>query len=48
MPIPKERTGVPANRVKNLKKIMLQNPKVKEVKCIENADGTYDLKPVPR
>ena len=29
MPIPEERTGVPPDKVENLKKIMMQNPQVK-------------------
>jgi hypothetical protein len=45
MPIPNERQDVPRDQVHTVLKIMLQNPEVGDIDCVEQPNSKYTIKP---
>jgi len=48
MPMPNERQDVPRDQVHTVVKIMLQNPEVGDIDCVEQPNSNYTIKPHKR
>jgi hypothetical protein len=48
MPMPNERENVPRDQVHTVVKIMLQNPEVGNIDCVEQTNSNYTIKPHQR
>ena len=48
MPMPNEREDVPRDAVHTVVKIMLQNPEVGDIDCVEQPNSKYTITPYQR
>ncbi len=48
MPLPRTKTNVPRDRANEAVELMLMNPGVGDVDCMEQTDHRYTVRPRPR
>ena len=48
MPLPRPRTNVPRDQVHVIVDLMLRNPEVGDIDCIEQLNHNYTVRPRPR